>query len=490
MSKVGNSDPIGGIFSSLLKGIWHFAKVVIYGVKSLNSIVKVIGLFISILLSFFAYFKKDLLIAALDNLGNHLHTPMPVLIKIALWCVSLVIPLIYLAILGAIKDKDQVMYNEIFRNIGFIGKNNKLPYFLYKKEDGKKTIYAFKSNIPVADWMKAKDRLEIGLDCNIRKIKEGNKKGVVELIDYDLPEMLPWNDDFINYGDGVLCIGESDLGYVKFDLNRTPHVLVAGETGSGKSVILRCMLWQMIKKGCRIYMIDFKGGVEFGKVYEKYGEVITDRKRALTVLSNLVKENESRLKLFRELEVKNLKEYNTKTGSNLARIGVFIDEIGEMLDKKGASKEDKPIFEQLEAYLSTLARLSRATGINLFLGVQRPDANVLTGQIKNNVPVRISGRFADKTVSEIVLGNTAACNLPDVKGRLIYKVGNETIEFQSFYFDDEKDLQDIELNYGEMLVMKESKRKKVEEEFDDFSYPEESDDFFENTNNIDLDFDF
>ena len=59
-------------------------------------------------------------------------------------------------------------------------------------------------------------------------------------------------------------------------------------------------------------MIDFKGGVEFGKVYEKYGEVITDRKRALTILSNLVKENESRLKLFRELEVKNLKEYNTK----------------------------------------------------------------------------------------------------------------------------------------------------------------------------------
>ena len=231
-------------------------------------------------------------------------------------------------------------------------------------------------------------------------------------------------------------------------------------------------------------------GVEFGKVYEKYGEVITDRKRAITILSNLVKENESRLKLFRELEVKNLKEYNTKTGSNLARIGVFIDEIGEMLDKKGVSKEDKPIFEQLEAYLSTLARLSRATGINLFLGVQRPDANVLTGQIKNNVPVRISGRFADKTVSEIVLGNTAACNLPDIKGRLLYKVGNETIEFQSFYFDDEKDLQDIELNYGEMLVMKESKRKKVEEEFDDFSYPEESDDFFENTNNIDLDFDF
>ena len=78
------------------------------------------------------------------------------------------------------------------------------------------------------------------------------------------------------------------------------------------------------------------------------------------------------------------------------------------------AKEEKQIYEQIEGKLSTLARLSRATGINLFMGVQRPDANVLTGQIKNNIPVRISGRFADKTASEIVLGNTDAVNLPDI----------------------------------------------------------------------------
>jgi S-DNA-T family DNA segregation ATPase FtsK/SpoIIIE len=115
----------------------------------------------------------------------------------------------------------------------------------------------------------------------------------------------------------------SDLDTISFDLNKTPHVLAAGETGSGKSVILRCMLWQMIYKGCRIYMIDFKGGVEFGKANVQYGEVIMERERALVVLQQLVAENEKRLKLFRDLEVKNLKEYNDKTGSNLCRIGVF-----------------------------------------------------------------------------------------------------------------------------------------------------------------------
>ena len=130
-----------------------------------------------------------------------------------------------------------------------------------------------------------------------------------------------------------------------------------------------------------------------------------------------------------------------------------------MLDKKGVAKEEREVFEKLEGRISTLARLSRATGINLFLGVQRPDANVLTGQIKNNIPVRISGRFADKSASEIVLGNTAAVELPDIKGRFLYKVGNETIEFQSYYFDDDTMLKRVDVKVGEMLTQKSDSNK-------------------------------
>lgn len=121
-----------------------------------------------------------------------------------------------------------------------------------------------------------------------------------------------------------------------------------------------------------------------------------------------------------------------------------------MLDKKGASKTDKALLEKLEGRISTLARLSRATGINLFFGVQRPDANVLTGQIKNNIPIRISGRFADKSASEIVLGTTEATELPDIKGRFLFKLGNEITEFQSFFFQDEY-LKNIPYDVGSML---------------------------------------
>lgn len=166
----------------------------------------------------------------------------------------------------------------------------------------------------------------------------------------------------------------------------------------------------------------------------------------------LTEENKKRLDLFRELEVKNLKEYNHKTKSNLCRVAVVIDELAELLDKTGVSKEDKEILSCIEKELSTLARLSRATGINLLLGVQRPDAKVITGQIKTNVPVRICGRFADNSASEIVLSNTKAKDLQDIKGRFLIKVGADTEEFQAYYFDDEKHLKDINREVGDLLI--------------------------------------
>lgn len=166
----------------------------------------------------------------------------------------------------------------------------------------------------------------------------------------------------------------------------------------------------------------------------------------------LTKENAKRLNLFREMEVKNLYEYNQKTNSNLCRVVVIVDELAELLDSTGLSKEEKELLAGIEKELSTLARLSRATGINLLLGVQRPDAKVITGQIKSNVPVRICGRFADNSASEIVLSNTKAKDLKDIKGRFLIKLGADTDEFQAYYFDDKVHLKHISINKGGLLI--------------------------------------
>ena len=105
-----------------------------------------------------------------------------------------------------------------------------------------------------------------------------------------------------------------------------------------------------------------------------------------------------------------------------------------MTDKTGASKEDKAAIDELIKSLSTIARLGRAAGIHLILGTQRPDANVLPGQIKNNVDYRICGR-ADDVLSRIVLDNDLAASLPKtLQGRFVNTDGHE---IQAYYFTDD-----------------------------------------------------
>ena len=428
------------MFKGFVMGAWHGLRKVLRNKWYLT------GIGITLVISVMCITEKTMIYRMIPG-------TIPEWLQHGIYLILLAAPVIYLFLIGQTGQKN---YDKCFEDIGFKAKNGKYPKYAGSSKEGKKILLFFQSTIPLSEWRSARERLETALDCSIIKIENGRNKRTVKLTtlpsDYKIPTMVMWSEEYLNEKNGVLTLGISALNPISFNLNRVPHVLVAGETGSGKSVILRCLLWQLIEQGARVYMIDFKGGVEFGKQYEQYGEVITERERALQVLEMLVKENEYRLRIFRDLEVKNLDEYNKKTKQNLCRIGVFTDELAEMLDKKGVAKEEREIYEKIEGRLSTLARLSRATGINLFMGVQRPDANVLTGQIKNNIPVRISGRFADKTASEIVLGNTDAVNLPDIKGRFLYKVGNETIEFQSFYFDDETMLHEVCVDQGEMLT--------------------------------------
>lgn len=447
----GAEKALNQLLEEMLIGICKAVKAIFVGIfrgiKKLNSLKK------------FLLFFGFCLFAVLTTLllkGRILQIQTPVFVRYILYDTLLMLPLIVLFVLGSIRPAGRKEFEAAFTEIDFKGKDGRYPYLCETKEEDKKRIYIFQSNIPVEEWRNRKALLETAFDCTILKIENGNSKRIVRVTtlpsDFRIPEKIDWQDALIRESSGVITVGKSALSEITFDLNRVPHVLAAGETGSGKSVILRLILWQFINQGSRVYMFDFKGGVEFGIDYEQYGEVVTERKRALQVLTMLEEENAQRLTLFRNMRVKNIVEYNKKTGKNLCRVGVFCDELAEMMDKKGSSKEQKELMEKIEGKISTLARLSRATGINLILGMQRPDANVLTGQIKNNIPVRISGRFADKTASEIVLGSTDACNIPDIKGRFICKVGNEMQQFQAYYFDDETMLKDVSVEVGGMLT--------------------------------------
>lgn len=119
----------------------------------------------------------------------------------------------------------------------------------------------------------------------------------------------------------------------------------------------------------------------------------------------------------------------------MQRIVFACDEVAELLDKTGADKARKELLAQIEARLALIARQGRAFGIHLILATQRPDANILPGQIKNNMNIRICGR-ADTTLSTIIIGDgRAAEQIPhDAQGRFIMEDGTV---FQAYYFNDD-----------------------------------------------------
>lgn len=374
----------------------------------------------------------------------------------------LLTPLIPFAAIHTIGSEDKESldeYEKKFTEINFCSKTKVYPKFVSKEIKEKEVIYSFYSvGLDQEDWKVYKSKLEQAFNCRIIKISYAPKTRQVIMMHTvpatsDLETDLRWSNSYIREKDFEIILGVALLEEVVVDLNKTPHALIASVTGGGKSVLMRCVLWQCINKGAKPYMIDFKGGVEFGKDYEQYGEVFTERQEALEMLKELTKENALRLKLFREVGVKNLAEYNEMfPEKSLCRIVILSDEVAEMLDKTGLRNEEKRIYYEIEKELSTLARLGRAPGINMILATQRPDANVLVGQIKNNLPIRISGRMTDDPASKMVLGNTEATRIDDkAKGRFMYNVGADTYEFQGYLFT-EGFLEKGEFQRGSMMI--------------------------------------
>lgn len=291
---------------------------------------------------------------------------------------------------------------------------------------------SFNSLTPLSVWLQKKELLEMYTNLKIIDItQDKNNVRVINLMVQinELPNVIDWDDKYINFGKNILNVGLGLHGLVSMNLDMYPHSLVGGETGSGKSNLLKCMIHQSILKGYKVILIDFKRGVSFSQfsnlitIYYEY-ETITK------ILQEMVQETQKRLDLFRINKVDNLKDYNTATGNQLQRVVIYIDELAELLKTR-----DKTIANNLNDSLETLLRLSRSAGINIIMGVQRPDSTVISGQIKNNAPFRLCGRFTDGEPSRIMLNSSVANTLPNIKGRFIVK-GDILEEVQCFYFSN------------------------------------------------------
>ena len=231
-----------------------------------------------------------------------------------------------------------------------------------------------------------------------------------------------------------LCIGKDISGNIEvIDLSKTPHLLVAGTTGSGKSVFINTLLASILYKfspeEMRLILIDPKM-LElsvYNDIAHLLTPVVTEPKKAIIALKWVCKEMERRYSLMNEENTRSLEGYNQKSIERLPYIVVFIDEMADLMMTAG---------KEVEHHVQRLAQMARACGIHLVMATQRPSVDIITGSIKANFPSRISFQVASKYDSRTVLGETGAEQLLGNGDMLMSKNGGNIIRYQSAFISD------------------------------------------------------
>ena len=231
-----------------------------------------------------------------------------------------------------------------------------------------------------------------------------------------------------------LCVGKDISGNIEvIDLSKTPHLLVAGTTGSGKSVFINTLLASLLYKfspdQLKLILIDPKM-LElsvYNDIAHLLAPVVTEPKKAIITLKWVCKEMERRYSMMNEEGTRSLEGYNQQADEKLPYIVVFIDEMADLMMTAG---------KEVEHYVQRLAQMARACGIHLVMATQRPSVDIITGSIKANFPSRISFQVASKYDSRTILGEIGAEQLLGNGDMLMTKNGGNIIRYQSAFISD------------------------------------------------------
>ena len=231
-----------------------------------------------------------------------------------------------------------------------------------------------------------------------------------------------------------IALGKSISGApIVGDLASMPHLLIAGTTGSGKSVcintIILSILYRHTPERCKFILIDPKM-LELS-TYEGIPHllcpVITEAKKAASVLGWVVKEMESRYRLMTKEGVRNIDGYNAKHKLPMPFIVVVVDEMSDLMLVAG---------KEIENYIQKLSQMARAAGIHIIMATQRPSVDVITGTIKANFPTRISFQVTSKIDSRTILGEQGAEQLLGKGDMLFMSSANRIVRIHAPFVSD------------------------------------------------------
>ena len=233
-----------------------------------------------------------------------------------------------------------------------------------------------------------------------------------------------------------IAIGKSISGMpIIGDLTSMPHLLIAGTTGSGKSVcintIIVSLLYRLTPDLCKFILIDPKmlELSAYEGIPHLLSPVITDSKKAAAALGWTVREMNSRYKLMSKDGVRNIDGYNAKHKLKMPYIVVVVDEMSDLMLVAG---------KEIENYIQKLSQMARAAGIHIIMATQRPSVDVITGTIKANFPTRISFRVSSKIDSRTILGEQGAEQLLGNGDMLFMSSANRIVRIHGPYVSEKE----------------------------------------------------
>ena len=249
------------------------------------------------------------------------------------------------------------------------------------------------------------------------------------------------------------------------DLAKMPHLLIAGATGSGKSVcvntIITSLLYKSSPEEVKLLLIDPKVVelAHYNGIPHLLSPVVTDPKKASNALNWAVNEMNKRYQLFAENGVKDIAGYNRKCENKMHKIVIIIDELADLMMACGNEVED---------YICRLAQMARAAGMHLIIATQRPSVDVITGIIKANIPSRIAFAVSSQTDSRTILDMGGAEKLLGKGDMLYYPLGAaKPVRIQGAFISEEESEKVID----EIKAQKQEEVKYEEEIIETISRP-------------------
>ncbi len=342
-----------------------------------------------------------------------------------------------------------------FRGIKLENGHAEVPQLIFDKpvDELNRIMRLSKRYLTLEQFNSNSNAIGQGLRMHIESIEESREAGTVDIFysSVSMPSKFECTD-YNRFPHFQFLIGRTRGKEVAGSLLKTPHLLISGESGGGKSSSIRHILTTLSfnNPGTEFSVIDLKDNLE-GQIFEgaKNFRVFESHAAALSELQRVRALMKSRYSMLKRAKAKDLEEYevirrersqspdeNTIQLPSLPRHIIAIDEAAQLylVNKKNSSRE---VAESREA-VSELARMGRALGFHLIIGVQRPDVAALDVHVKSNLSLVLAFKASNNVSSQIILDNARAANLPKIPGRAILKIGGEMTEIQTPHLSVER----------------------------------------------------